>query len=88
MVGGIVANSIHDEEKEIVNIEVASKRYSDTCRIKVEMNNKSRSVSVGDTVWWQGDFVYWTPYKKRSNNMPTGPEDIKLKRVGYYHKIN
>lgn len=49
------------ERPACVWIDVQDDRGRETCAIYVECTNESRSVSVGDVIWWQGRTAYWTP---------------------------
>jgi hypothetical protein len=73
-VGGKVVETIVLDEKVWVNTKDGP--YKSTTAIYVERTAESRSISEGDTVWWQGQWAFWTP--------ANGPfEDRKLKRIGF-----
>lgn len=45
------------------------------CAVYVQRSPASRSISEGDSLWWQGQSAYWTP-KNRAF------EDLRLGRIG------
>jgi len=72
MIGGIV-RSVNQVNKHLKTaLLVQDDRSSDFCVVNVQTDIK---INVGDTVWWQGRFVYWTP-KDRSG------QDVPLNRLG------
>lgn len=40
-------------------------------------------IQVGDSAWWQGGFVMWTPDVARHKF-----QDIQLRKVGYTHSFS
>lgn len=67
MVGGTVIETIDcgpatgEFPTGRVWINCKSIHSSSTCAIYVERDDRSRSVSVGDDIWWQGGMAFWTP---------------------------
>jgi hypothetical protein len=49
------------------------------CATYVERNAKSRTISEGDSLWWQGGRAYWTPKEHGGN---TKLHDIVIPRIG------
>lgn len=84
MVGGTVIEVIITLSRVWINCR--DTHYGDECAIYVERTDKSRSVSPGDSIWWQGDSAYWGP--KVFKKMPEQDKragihyDIELKRIG------
>lgn len=86
MVGGRVIETKEVDNKVWINTreyigENRDNPTSNTCAIYVERSPKSRSVSEGDIVWWQGGRAYWTP--KDSTGKTIGNGDIVLNRIGF-----
>lgn len=85
MVGGTVIETIVLPEKVWVNCDEARSYEAEggwvtipsrECAIYVERTPESRSISEGDSLWWQGGWAMWTPRNRAF-------EDRKLKRIGY-----
>jgi hypothetical protein len=74
MVGGIVIETIDTGDRIWVNCK--DRDYSNTCAIYIERTPESRSISEGDSIWWQGWSAFWTP----SNN---AFHDKKLRRTSF-----
>jgi hypothetical protein len=75
MVGGVVIETIVLPEKVWVNCREKPRRGR-KCAIYVERTPESRSISEGDSLWWQGEWAMWTPKNHAF-------EDKKLRRVGF-----
>lgn len=81
-VGGKVVETIVLPDKVWVNTHDGAsgcKRMDckgHTCAIYVERTVESRSISEGDTVWWQGQWAFWTPANAVFH-------ERKLKRIGF-----
>ena len=73
MVGGIVTETNRDND----HIEIVVQDGGEKLAIKVEVSEKARCVSEGDSIWWQGRKAYWTPRCSKKN------PDIVLRRIGY-----
>jgi hypothetical protein len=58
-----------------INCKGTGNEINDYCAIYVEYTPVSRSISEGDSFWWQGDNAFWTP-----KNKPF--EDMKIQRIG------
>ena len=91
MVGGTVIETVELADRVWVNCQEDTS--SSVCAIYVERTPKSRSISEGDSVWWQGQWALWTP---SFNRTPTCDHthhysckrvgidyDIRLKRIGF-----
>lgn len=70
------------EKKNVVwiNCQGTGSEAKNQCAIYVERTPEARSVSVGDKIWWQGSWAFWTP---RSLDGPMPFEDKKIPRWGY-----
>lgn len=77
MVGGTVIETI--EKKDTVWVNCQSTTYNQTCAIWIEKSPKSRSISEGDSLWWQSGNAYWTPHVDESQ------QDTKLNKIGFSH---
>lgn len=75
MIGGTVK-----ETKEEAYIKLVVEDEGEQITIGVEINSHSRSISEGDSVWWQGDKVYWSP-KSRKNKYIDNVEDVEIPRI-------
>jgi hypothetical protein len=62
MVGGTVIETIDTGERIWVNCKDTT--HSNTSAIYLERTVESRSISEGDSIWWQGKHAYWTPKSK------------------------
>lgn len=92
MIGGKVIETIELEDRVWINTQ--EKNSSSTCAIYVKKDAKSRAVSEGDTVWWQGAWALWTPafianqpncdHRHHVSCKRAGKDyDIQLKRIGF-----
>lgn len=84
MIGGKVIETIVLPDKVWVNCQ--DDHSTSTCAIYVARDAKSRSISEGDTVWWQSGVAMWTPTATR--NTPGEKKggvhfDIQIPRIGY-----
>ncbi len=85
--GGTVIDHMVLEDKVWIN----TLDHGDECAIYVEKTAKSRCISEGDSVWWQGSNAYWTPKMNRISSEQSAKlghkegihSDISLKRLGY-----
>lgn len=50
--------------------------HGDECAIYVARTPEARSVSEGDSVWWQGTGAFWTPRHRAFT-------DRRLRRIGF-----
>lgn len=84
MVGGYVIETVLKNNGKVwVNCK-SKHDYDQTCAIYVPDSEKARSISPGDTIWWQGPSVYWTPKETYDPDGPnTGPGDIELERASF-----
>lgn len=75
MVGGKVIETI--VQGDLVWLKCRDLNHPrQTCAIYVERSEDAESVQVGDSLWWQGRYAYWTPASRVA-------EDHPLPRVGY-----
>jgi uncharacterized protein YraI len=79
-VGGKVCEVIDTGKRIWVNTR-EWEGSSQSCAIYVERTAEARTISVGDTVWWQGEYARWTPKNRSGNSI--GPSDIKIPRIGF-----
>lgn len=77
MIGGNVIETIVLPDRVWVNCK--ERNSTSECAIYVENTPKSRSISEGDIVWWQGGYAMWTP---KSNGGAYAKSDIRLNRIG------
>jgi hypothetical protein len=88
MIGGIVIEVCDHptDQKVYINCKEFGKSTSE-CAVFVEKDENSANVEVGDTVWWHGKNVFWTPAKNREKpckDLIAGTDyDVKLKKIGY-----
>lgn len=47
-----------------------------TCAVYCDPQGES--LQVGDSLWWQGGWCFWTPHVQ-----PDGRSDVKLPKIGY-----
>lgn len=83
MVGGIVIEVCEVKHlKDALYIDCRSREYNNTCAIYVEKNFISEKIEIGDTIWWQHKYAYWTP--QNSKRLLCGHDyDIKIQKIGY-----
>ncbi len=85
MVGGKVIETVVINDRVWINcqeyLETKKKLLPYTCAIMVENTPKSRSVSEGDIVWWQGSRAMWTAKDKSGQTI--GKPDTQLRRIGF-----
>lgn len=72
-VGGIVVETLVMPGRVWVDTEDAD--AGDRCAIYVEATPEARSISEGDSLWWQGLWAMWTPRSRAFH-------DLKLPRIG------
>lgn len=81
MVGGFVAAVrmlYKNEQPEALAIRVCNTRGTKSEWCCVHVYPTSQPIDPGDKVWWQGDYVLWTPKDMRV-------KDHRLDRKGYSH---
>jgi len=94
MVGGTVIEVCsHPTDPERLYVNVGQVPYGklETCAIWVERTETSEQIQLGDSLWWQGGFAYWTPQANcvpeqipAAQDLQGGIDyDIKIKRIGY-----
>jgi hypothetical protein len=83
-VGGTVVEIIDLPDRVWVNTDEARSYDAEggrviipsrECAIYVERTPEARSISEGDSVWWQGEWAMWTPKSRPF-------EDKRLRRIG------
>ncbi len=76
MVGGVVIDIVKiSQAKWWVNCaEHFDRKSPDQCAIY--LNPAGEPVDVGDSVWWQGAYAYWTPADRTR-------ADVRLWRIGF-----
>lgn len=79
MVGGRVIETIpcvvDGEARVWINVRGTRGEHGNTCAVYVEDAPSARSVSEGDSLWWQGSWAFWTP-------RVGGFSDYRLRRIG------
>ena len=68
MVGGHVSLVI-DCEPDVIEVQCVGtgcERYDRTA-VKVRKEGRWREIKPGDSLWWQGSRVYWTPKSVRED---------------------
>ena len=78
-VGGRVVETLQAADRVWINTRETG--YSTECAVYVERTPAALSVEVGDSLWWQGGFAFWTP-RRRSLGMKPPFVDKELKRIG------
>lgn len=82
MVGGIVIETIDTGAAVWVNCQGIGCEQGEQCAILIERSDRSRSISEGDSIWWQSRLAMWTP--RGRDGLPIGGlHDIRLNRIGY-----
>jgi len=82
MIGGTVIKTNGDYDNIEIVVKGTGCEENDILAIKVEVSSKSRSISEGDAVWWQGRKAYWTP-KNHKGEWIKEASDIEIPRIGY-----
>lgn len=83
MIGGTVVHVKALQDKIWVECEEDNRPCK--CAIYVDRNSNSEQISPGDSVWWQGGFALWTPYKNRGRpGLKSGKDyDIRIPKIGF-----
>lgn len=85
MVGGTVVEICNvPGQPDVYHIDVVDGR--DKCGVRAAVTPESDRIQIGDSVWWQCGFVYWTPQRRPGE--ARGPRggvdyDIKIPKIGY-----
>jgi hypothetical protein len=89
MIGGMVIEvcqvPMHPEHIFINCVESVLKRNAKQCGVYVPCTVVSLRVEVGDHIWWQSGFVYWTPaaIRRDANKVVSGVDyDVRIPRIG------
>lgn len=64
MVGGKVLEVCEVPNRpDVLFIEVVDRPYSklEKCGVLIENNETSQRIQIGDSMWWQSGWCYWTP---------------------------
>lgn len=89
MIGGTIIDIVDLATKMYINVIDENCHIVNKCAIYIERNENSLKMKIGDSVWWQDDYVMWTPKASidRYNNehfVECGVDyDIKIPRIGY-----
>ncbi len=98
MVGGTVIEVAEVKDRsDVLYVDTADmpegRRKPDTCAIFIQRTETSEKIEVGDALWWQGDWAYWTPkanrkpscgYRHHVSCQRAGVDyDIKIRRIGF-----
>ena len=85
MVGGKVSEiCCHPTIPDRYWVNAMNRPYKEVeyCAIYVVKNADSDKIEIGDSIWWQGGYAYWTP--QNSNREKCGVDyDIKIPRIGF-----
>lgn len=76
MVGGKVIETLDCGEKVWINCQGTGSEKNNKCAIYVERTAEARSISEGDSFWWQSGHAYWTPRNRAFS-------DKQLNRIGF-----
>ena len=82
MIGGIVKETNTIKQGVEIVVEGTGCEQFDTLAIKVVATPEARSVSEGDSIWWQGHKAFWQPKSCKEVS------DVVLEKVSnsYFHK--
>lgn len=93
MVGGTVIEVVDLATKVYVNCadRPRGRQIADECAIYVDRTPGAEKIEIGDAIWCQGGFAYWTPVGNRCSGgeakkrgLKGGVDyDIKIPRRGY-----
>jgi len=78
MVGGIVIEVVTQEGR--IFVDCRDRKRKDTCGVFIERNRESEQIDIGDSIWWQGHYVYWTPQSSERRKQYIDC-DIKFKKL-------
>ena len=79
MVGGKIIEIVKESpDRWWVNCGGIRSEYKTTCAIFLDP--AGNDLAPGDSLWWQSDSAYWTPYTRGKFD---GREDVKLKKIGF-----
>lgn len=84
MIGGTVTEVLKLKDRIWVNC--VEDNSESKCAIYVVRNDKSENIKPSDSVWWQGSWAMWTPYKYRGND-PRKPSYVKGRKAGKEYDI-
>jgi len=76
MVGGTVETITQDDNTLRILVWEKQYRKPQYLAIRVQPTDDALLIRPGDSVWWQGDVVLWTPIDKSR-------QDIQIPRIGY-----
>ena len=93
MVGGTVIEVVDLATKVYVNCadRPRGRKKADECAIYVERTPEAEKIEIGDSIWWQGGYAFWTPAPNRLSEaeadalrLKRGSDfDISIPRRGY-----
>ena len=80
MVGGTVIEvvDVPDDGTTWVNVE---DQRGDRCSIYVEHGPRARCIEIGDSLWWHGDWAFWTLQDRPASGRGGTDYDIRLRRL-------
>ena len=86
MIGGKVIGVVRSKDNTLLHVQGTGGESRDCLSVRCIERRKDNgshvAVGIGDSVWWQGDSVLWTP----SVSARCGVDfDIHLPKVGYSH---
>lgn len=53
----------------------SGRKHPDTCSVLVERNADSEAIQIGDKLWWQSGYCYWTTQDESR-------VEVKIRKVG------
>ena len=77
MVGGMIIALAEGEQGIIVT--VGEQPYGNLQTLCVEVARTNHRLGLGDTLWWQGKYAYWTPADGSQS-------DVRIPRLSYSYR--
>lgn len=86
MHGGIVIEVCkHPTDRHILYVNCIDAMFNRQAEsaIYIENNANSDNIQIGDLMWWQGNYAYWTPQANRCKREGKGVQyDIEIPQIG------
>jgi hypothetical protein len=86
VIGGTVSEVVWLEDRIWVEVvDPSESGRGDLCAIYVRRCTVSEEIKVGDSLWWQGGYAYWTPFREKLKaHMRSGFDyDLRIPKIGY-----
>ena len=77
MVGGMIIAVVKGAKK--ITATVGEQPYSKLNTLCVDLAPTEHDLDLGDTLWWQGKYAYWTPADHSR-------EDVRIPRLSYSYQ--